>query len=161
MSTQYLYGVKLMRSLKKHGIDAHIVSFPSGERHKTLKTFEKLTEECFRKKLDRSSVIIGLGGGVVGDIAGFVAATYMRGVRYINVPTTLLSMVDSSIGGKVGIDTKYGKNTVGSFWPPRAVVMDIQYLAKMSRANIVNGLIEAMKTFMTSDKESLLLKILV
>lgn len=137
------------------GKPVELYSFSEGERNKNQKTVTALQHELLNGRYGRDTLIIAVGGGIVGDVGGFVAATYMRGVPYINVPTTLLAMVDSSIGGKVGIDTKYGKNTIGSFWQPRAVIMDIQYLAKMPREQIINGLLEAVKTFMTSDREAL------
>jgi 3-dehydroquinate synthase len=103
----------------------------------------------------RDTVILALGGGVVGDLAGFTAATYMRGIPYIQLPTTLLAMVDSSIGGKTGIDTPQGKNLIGAFWQPTAVVADLDCLKTLSPTQLINGLIEAIKMFLTSDKTGL------
>ncbi|MBT3949104.1 3-dehydroquinate synthase, partial [Candidatus Parcubacteria bacterium] len=93
------------------------------------------------------------GGGVVGDVAGYTAATYMRGIPYVQVPTTLLAMVDSSIGGKTGVNTKYGKNLVGSFYQPQAVYVDVEFLKKLSQRHLINGLVEAVKMFVTHDRE--------
>lgn len=150
-----LFGAQILSSLEKAGKSAELLSFPYGERNKNQKTVTALQHELLNSRYGRDTLIFAVGGGIVGDVAGFVAATYMRGVPYVNIPTTLLAMVDSSIGGKVGIDTKYGKNTIGSFWLPRAVIMDIQYLAKMPREQMVNGLLEAIKTFITSDRDAL------
>jgi 3-dehydroquinate synthase len=150
-----MFGAQILSALEIPGKHAELFSFPDGERNKNQKTVTALQHELLKGRYGRDTLIFAAGGGVVGDVAGFVASTYLRGVPYVNVPTTLLSMVDSSIGGKVGIDTKYGKNTIGSFWLPRAVIIDMQYLDKMPREKIVNGLLEAMKTFMTSDREAL------
>ncbi|OGG70481.1 3-dehydroquinate synthase [Candidatus Kaiserbacteria bacterium RIFCSPHIGHO2_12_FULL_53_13] len=146
-----IWGQDLLKSLRRSGLPVELIHFPQGEGHKNQKTVTALQHELLKRRFGRDTLIIALGGGVVGDVAGFVAATYLRGVPYVNVPTTLLAMVDSSIGGKVGIDTPYGKNTVGAFWQPRAVVMDLRYLRGMPRRAIVNGLMEAVKTSLTSD----------
>ena len=147
-----LYGQYLLSMLKKSGGQVELISFPNGERNKTQATVTALQHALLKKRYGRDTLIIAVGGGVAGDIVGYVAATYLRGVPYIQMPTTLLAMVDSSVGGKVGIDTPYGKNTVGAFYQPRAVIADLNFLAKQSRKNIVNGLLEAVKTFITSDK---------
>src|SRR3989338_3871010 len=146
-----MFGAQILSALEVPEKPVELFSFPDGERNKHQKTVTALQHELLKSRYGRDTLIIALGGGIVGDVAGFVAATYLRGVPYINVPTTMLAMVDSSIGGKVGIDTKYGKNTIGSFWLPRAVIMDIQYLRGMPRRAIVNGLMEAVKTSLTSD----------
>ena len=152
-----MFGTQILSALERPGKPVELFSFSDGERNKNQKTVTALQHELLKGRYGRDTLIFAVGGGIVGDVAGFVAATYLRGVPYVNVPTTLLAMVDSSIGGKVGIDTKYGKNTIGSFWLPRAVVMDIQYLVKMPRGGIVDGLLEAVKTFITSDREVLML----
>src|SRR3989344_5993815 len=95
-------------------LSAELLTFPAGEKNKTQETVSALQSELLKKRFGRDTIIVALGGGVVGDVAGYVAATFLRGVPYIQVPTTLLAMVDSSIGGKVGVDTEYGKNTVGA-----------------------------------------------
>ncbi|MDO8522507.1 MAG: iron-containing alcohol dehydrogenase, partial [bacterium] len=150
-----MFGTQILSALEKAGKSPELLSFREGERNKNQKTVTELQHELLKGRYGRDTLIFAVGGGIVGDVVGFVASTYLRGVPYVNVPTTLLAMVDSSIGGKVGIDTKYGKNTIGSFWLPRAVVMDVQYLAKMPREQIINGLLEAVKTFITSDREAL------
>jgi len=120
-----------------------------------MKTVARLQHALLEKRFGRDTLVVALGGGVVGDIAGFVAATYLRGVPYIQMPTTFLAMVDSSVGGKVGVDTKYGKNMIGAFYQPRAVIADLSFISSLSKAQVVNGLIEAVKKFMTSEKRSL------
>ncbi len=149
-----LYGEKLRKEIKNNGHKVFLFSVPAGESSKSQKFKTIIEEKMLKLRIDRHSVIIALGGGVVGDLAGFIAATYMRGIPYIQVPTTLLSMVDSSIGGKTGIDTKQGKNLIGSFWHPRAVFVDPKYLKTLSQKHFINGLFEAVKVFMTSDAES-------
>ena len=150
-----LYGNHLLSILKKIDGKVELISFPRGEKNKTQATVTDIQNALLKKRYGRDSLIIALGGGVVGDVAGYVAATYLRGVPYIQMPTTLLAMVDSSVGGKVGIDTPYGKNTVGAFYQPRAVIADLNFLAKQSRKEIINGLLEAVKTFITSDKQAI------
>ena len=98
---------------------------PPGERHKRMSQVERLTTEMTKAGADRSSLLIAFGGGVTGDVGGFVSAIYMRGIDYIQVPTTLLSQVDSSVGGKTGVNLQTGKNLVGCFYPPQAVIADI------------------------------------
>src|SRR3989344_1403320 len=151
-----LYGEKLRARIKKSGQKVFLLSIPPGEKAKSQKYKTILEEKMLKLRIDRQSVIIALGGGVVGDLAGFVAATYMRGISYIQVPTTLLAMVDSSIGGKTGIDTPQGINLVGSFWQPKAVFVDLKYLESLSQKQFINGLIEAVKMYITSDANSFL-----
>lgn len=154
-SVARLLAPKLVASIRKSGLKADLFLFPAGEKYKNQATVTKLQHQMLKKKFGRDSLVVAQGGGVTGDLAGFVAATYMRGIPYIHVPTTLLAMVDSSIGGKVGVNTPYGKNTVGAFWQPRGVYMDIDFLAHLPKKEFVNGLFEAIKTFFTSDAKSL------
>jgi len=116
-----------------------------GEDQKNIKNYEKILDFCFKKKLTREDVIIAIGGGVVGDIAGFVASTYMRGINYIQVPTTLLACVDSSVGGKVAVNTIYGKNLIGSFYQPKAVFINPNFLKTLSLRDFKTGLGEVVK----------------
>jgi 3-dehydroquinate synthase len=118
---------------------------PDGERAKTLATVSRIYDACVRRSLDRSSAIIAFGGGVVGDVAGFAAATYLRGIRLVQVPTTLLAQVDSSIGGKVGVNLTSGKNLVGSFHSPSLVVCDPDVLGSLGRREFRAGLYEVVK----------------
>ncbi len=147
-----IFGVQLIKELKKAGLQADIITFQSGEKNKTEETHSKLTHKMLQKKCGRDTMIIALGGGVVGDTAGYVAATYMRGIPYVNIPTSFLAMVDSSIGGKVGIDTPFGKNLIGAFWHPEAVIIDIDCIKKLPHGQLVNGLMESIKIFLTYDK---------
>ncbi|MFC1615638.1 3-dehydroquinate synthase [Patescibacteria group bacterium] len=147
-----LYANQLHRLLKKHGIESEIFVFPNGEKSKNIATIEKLAELMISKKFDRNDAIIALGGGVVGDMAGFLASIYMRGIPFVQIPTTLLAMVDSSVGGKTGIDLKSGKNLLGTFYQPEAVFMDSSYLKTLSPKQIKNGLAEVIKYGIIKDK---------
>ena len=149
------WGVELVRFLTAKNFKAELFTFPAGEKNKNQKTATMLQDRLLEKRYGRDTLIVALGGGVVGDLAGYVAATYLRGVPYVNVPTTVLAMVDSSIGGKVGVDTEHGKNTIGAFWQPRAVVDDLRYIEGLPKREIISGILEAVKTFFTSDKEAL------
>ena len=148
-----LYALAFSRSLKKHGIVCEVFSFPEGESSKNLYTIETLAKKMLEKSFDRKDAIIALGGGVVGDIAGFLASIYMRGIPYIQIPTTLLAMVDSSIGGKTGVDLPEGKNLIGTFNQPKAVFIDSQFLKTLSPKQIRNGLSEVIKCSVIKDKK--------
>ncbi len=144
-NTERLYADKAAEGLKKTGFDARIVSLTPGEDQKTLETASLLYDACFDHKLDRNSLVVALGGGVVGDISGFVAATFMRGIPFVQIPTTLLAQVDSSIGGKVAVNHPKGKNMIGSFYQPRAVFIDVGALSTLPKAELVAGLVEVIK----------------
>ena len=148
-----IYGDKVLAAVKKSASKAEIAVFPAGEPSKTLKTVESLYEKAIDAGLDRSSVIVALGGGVVGDIAGFVAATYMRGIDFIQIPTSLLAMVDSSVGGKTGVDLPAGKNLVGAFWQPKAVFIDTNTLNTLPEREVKCGLAEVVKYGVIMDEE--------
>jgi len=147
-----IFDEKLLATLKKSGLQADLLAFPAGEKNKTEQTHQALTHQMLAKKCGRDTMILALGGGVVGDMAGYVAATYMRGIPYIQIPTSFLAMVDSSMGGKVGVDTPYGKNLVGAFWHPKAIIADIDCLKNLPKEQLVNGLMESVKIFLTYDK---------
>jgi 3-dehydroquinate synthase len=153
-TTARLFGRELLASLRASNLKAILLPIPAGESSKSQKHKTELEQAMLKADADRRSVVLALGGGVVGDIAGFVAATYMRGIPYIQLPTTLLAMVDSSIGGKTGIDTRQGKNLIGAFHQPSAVLADVNVLKNLPDAEIRNGLIEAAKMYITSDAES-------
>lgn len=123
----------------------HTFEIPPGENSKSRSTKGVVEDWLLAQGCTRDTVIIALGGGVIGDMIGFVAATYMRGVRFVQVPTTLLSMVDSSIGGKTAIDTPAGKNLVGAFWQPERIYIDLQFLETLPKRELVNGMAEVVK----------------
>ncbi len=127
------------------------LTFPAGEESKSRETWMRLTDEMLLQGLDRDTAVVALGGGVVGDLAGFVAATFLRGVPYAQVPTTLLAMLDASVGGKVGVDTPLGKNLVGAFHPPAIVVADPLTLLSLPDRVYRSGLAEAIKHGLIAD----------
>jgi 3-dehydroquinate synthase len=135
------------KSLSGSGVAASSVEFPAGERSKTPETVARLCSEFARRGLTRSGAVIALGGGVVGDAAGFAAACYMRGVRHIQMPTTLMAMTDSSVGGKTAVDLPEGKNLMGAFWPPAAVLADTNALASLPEREVKAGLAEVVKYY--------------
>ncbi len=122
-----------------------VVTFPSGEWNKTRETWAGVTDRLIAAGVGRDGAIVALGGGVVGDVAGFVAASYLRGLPYVQVPTTLLAMIDSSIGGKTGVDTPAGKNLVGAFHQPRLVIADLATLGSLPPNHLAAGMAEAIK----------------
>ena len=143
-----LYGVKLLSFLKRGGFNLNLIDLieiPDGEKYKSLSTAKYLYDELLKRKVDRTTTLIALGGGVIGDLTGFVAATYMRGLPLVHIPTTLLAQVDSSIGGKVAVDHPLAKNIIGSFYQPKAVYIDPDVLQTLSDKDIKNGIAEAIK----------------
>lgn len=152
-----LYGKTILKSLKQQGIKGKIVFIPEGEKSKNLQMVHNLYRICIREKLDRTSAIIALGGGVIGDIAGYVSATYLRGIPLIQVPTTLLAMVDSSIGGKVGVDLPEAKNSIGAFFHPKVVWIDFSTLKTLPEKEFRNGLAEVIKYGIIKDKNLFML----
>ncbi|HEV2614646.1 MAG TPA: 3-dehydroquinate synthase [Gammaproteobacteria bacterium] len=148
-NTHKLFAQELAHQLKL--FQPLILSFKAGEPSKNIHTYQRLISAMLKNKCGRDTIIYALGGGVVGDMAGFVAATYMRGISYIQIPTTLLAMVDSSIGGKTGINTPEGKNLIGAFHQPVQTIIDINYLTTLSQKQFINGLVESLKMFMTSN----------
>ena len=129
----------------------HTCVFPAGEASKQLSTIETICREGVRAGLDRKSVFVALGGGVCGDMTGFSAAIYMRGTRFIQIPTSLLAMVDSSVGGKTGVDLPEGKNLIGAFFQPEAVVIDTDFLKTLSARELSCGYAELIKTAVILD----------
>jgi 3-dehydroquinate synthase len=140
-----LYGDGVLASLGGAGLRADLLSFPPGEANKTRERWASLSDLLLGAGFGRDSALLALGGGVTGDLAGFVAATYMRGLPLVQVPTTLLAMIDSSVGGKTGVDTPAGKNLVGAFLQPRLVVADPEVLRTLPPAELRAGLAEAIK----------------
>ncbi len=150
-----LYADELVAVLRQHGKTVAIAGVPDGEDSKSPKMFAILLSELAQHNLDRKSAVLALGGGVVGDLAGFVAASYMRGIAFYQLPTTLLAMVDSSVGGKTGINLAEGKNLVGAFWQPQAVFMDIRYLRSLPEREFRQGAVELFKHGLLADKSIL------
>ena len=145
------YGDGLVRSLEGEYARVERIVFPAGERSKTLETYAELVRGFAALELTRKDVVYALGGGVVGDLAGFAAATYMRGIDFIQVPTTLLAMVDSSIGGKTGVDIPEGKNLVGAFHLPKRIIRDVKFLETLPEKEMKNGFAEMIKTAILFD----------
>ncbi len=134
-------------------LNARSIIVPAGEEHKNLETISHLWKAFLENGLDRKSTVIALGGGVVGDMAGFAASTYMRGIQWIGIPTTLLSMVDASVGGKTGFDLPEGKNLIGSFYPPRLVLVDPSLLLTLPERELRSGMAEVVKHGIISDPD--------
>jgi 3-dehydroquinate synthase len=140
-----LYGASVTQALKKAGQKPITHLIGDGERYKSLKTLEGALKFLGENKFSRTDIIVALGGGVVGDLAGFAAAVYLRGIKFIQVPTTLLSMIDSSVGGKTGINTSFGKNLIGAFYQPSAVLIDPNVLQTLAKRELTAGFCEAVK----------------
>lgn len=131
----------------------NVVTIPDGEEYKTLATIENILNECFEYKLDRKSLLIAFGGGVIGDMTGFTASLYQRGIDFIQIPTTLLSQVDASVGGKTGVNNKYGKNLIGAFYQPKAVYIDPAFLETLPPREFAAGVAEVVKMAVMFDKD--------
>jgi len=141
------------QSVLKHLLDGvSVYVFPRGERHKSLARLQRLLNWLWENEADRDSLLLGIGGGVVTDIAGFAASCYMRGVAYVAVPTTLLAQVDAAIGGKTAVNLHSTKNVVGSFYVPQMVICDSRFLSSLRTEQIKEGLVEAIKVFAASDR---------
>ncbi len=148
-----LYGKKLQQSIRSYGLSCDLLSFAHGEEHKHLGTVGSLISRAAQLGVDRGSMFIALGGGVSGDVGGFVAATYMRGVPFIQIPTSLLAQVDSSVGGKTGVDIPEGKNLVGAFYQPLAVYIDPEVLKTLPEKEFINGMAEVIKHGIIRDSD--------
>ena len=140
-----LYAKTAEKSLRAAGFDPVLITVPAGETAKSLKTVQASYDQLAAHRLERKSFVVALGGGVVGDLAGFVAATYLRGIPFVQVPTTLLAQVDSSVGGKVGVNLRAGKNLVGAFYQPRLVLADLDTLKTLPLRELRAGLAEVIK----------------
>jgi len=161
-----LYGERVLNSIRNAGFDCLEVLIDDGEEHKNLISLQHIYSDLLRHKLDRSSALIALGGGVIGDITGFAASTYMRGIAYVQVPTTLLAQVDSSVGGKTGVNHELGKNMIGTFWQPRLVWIDVETLKTLPGKELLAGMAEVIKygvihdgklfDFLDAEKKSIL-----
>lgn len=146
-----LYGNVVLNSLSECKFDVKLVSLETGEEQKSMAMAEVLYESLFDHEMDRKSLIVALGGGVLGDLTGFVASTFMRGIPFIQIPTTLLAQVDSSIGGKVAVNHPRGKNMIGCFYQPKAVFIDTDTLRTLPKAEITAGMVEVIKYGMIKD----------
>ena len=148
-----VYGASIVNEVARAGCQVELFTFPAGEWNKTRDTWASLSDRMLAAHFGRDCAVIALGGGVVNDVGGFVAATYLRGVPLVQVPTTLLAMIDSSIGGKTGVDVPAGKNLLGAFHQPRVVVVDPELLASLSSVQLSAGLAEAVKHGVIADAE--------
>jgi 3-dehydroquinate synthase len=140
-----IYGEKVLSAITETGIEAEIIEFPAGEASKNLALVAELSSKLAKLGVDRQDGLIALGGGVTGDITGFLAAVYMRGIPFVQIPTSLLAQVDSSVGGKTGVDIPEGKNLVGCFYQPRCVYIDPDVLNTLPSSELLNGLAEVIK----------------
>ncbi|RMF86173.1 MAG: 3-dehydroquinate synthase [Nitrospinota bacterium] len=148
-----LHGEKLLTGLQDSPFQVSFYEVPAGEEQKSLANAARLYDFLIEKQLDRRSPLLAFGGGVIGDLTGFVAATYLRGIPYIQVPTTLLAQVDSSVGGKTAVNHPRGKNLIGAFYQPRVVIIDILTLQTLPRREFLSGLAEVIKYGMIADAE--------
>ncbi len=152
-NVEKIYGNVVLESLRREKFDVGLVAIDPGEEQKSLETAGMLYHACFDRKLDRNSLIVALGGGVVGDIGGFVASTFMRGIPFVQAPTSLLAQVDSSIGGKVAVNHPKGKNMIGCFYQPTAVFIDTGTLSTLPAIELVAGLVEVIKYGVIKDEK--------
>jgi 3-dehydroquinate synthase len=148
-----LFGDVLVRALRSNDFKVAVWLMKDGERHKSLKSFEQAITFLGKSGLERTDLVVALGGGVVGDLAGFAAATYLRGVAFVQIPTTLLAQIDASVGGKVGVNTALGKNLVGVFHQPRLVLIDLNTLRTLPRRELTAGWCEAVKQGAVGDRK--------
>lgn len=150
VAAHYLRPVR--RSLVETGFQVTAITLPPGERTKSLRTVSRILDELARKKFERRSLVLALGGGVIGDLTGFAAAVYLRGMPFVQVPTSLVAQVDSSVGGKTGVDHPKGKNLIGAFHQPRAVLVDLETLHTLPKREWVAGLAEVIKYGVIADE---------
>ena len=148
-----LYGKLLLESLLDKGVNAYLHFFEAGEEQKNIATKLEIEKFMFENQFGRDSLILALGGGVVGDIAGFTAATFNRGIPYIQIPTTIVSQVDSSIGGKTAIDVPYGKNLIGAFYQPEMVLIDPMVIKTLPEKEYISGMAEVIKHAVIQDRD--------
>lgn len=148
-----LYRNPLKKSLQDAGFQVVSFVFPHGEEHKSMATVSRLLEFLADKQLTRSDALVALGGGITGDLTGYAAASYLRGIQFIQIPTTLLAAVDSSVGGKTGVNLKSGKNLAGAFWQPSLVLFDIDTIKTLSYDLVLDGAAEAIKAGIIADRD--------
>ena len=148
-----LFGEKVLRALRSSRFDCSVWLMKDGEQHKSMRSLEQALTFFSKSGLERNDIVVALGGGVVGDLAGFAAATYLRGVAFINIPTTLLAQIDASVGGKTGLNTAAGKNLVGAFHQPRLVLIDTDTLQSLPQRELTAGWCEAIKQGAAGDRK--------
>jgi len=147
-----LYAEKVIKILEDSNFLITEIVVPVGENSKSLEIVDSVFERIINARIDRESSIVALGGGVIGDLSGFIAATYMRGISYVQIPTTLLAQTDSSVGGKVGINHRLGKNLIGAFYQPKFVIIDAEVLKTLDQRDLISGLGEVIKYGLIGDK---------
>ncbi len=148
-----LYLETVKKSIEQAGIDVSYVILQNGEKHKNMDSILKIYESAVKNNINRKDMLVALGGGVIGDMTGFAAATYLRGIKYAQIPTTLLAQVDSSIGGKTGIDLPFGKNLVGAFCQPEVVIADSLTIKTLTAEHISSGMAEIIKSAFIKSKD--------
>lgn len=148
-----LYLETVENSIANSGIEVYKLILPSGEEHKNMESILKIYEAAAKNNINRKDMFVALGGGVIGDMTGFAAATFLRGIKYVQIPTTLLAQVDSSIGGKTGIDLPFGKNLVGAFCQPEAVIADTMTIKTLTDEHIASGMAEVIKSAFIRKKD--------
>ena len=148
-----LFGDCVCKSFTAENFSPRLIRIPAGEKSKSLTQVEKICDEMIETGLDRTSFVVGLGGGVIGDISGFVAAIFQRGIPHVQIPTTLLAMVDSSIGGKTGVNLDAGKNLIGALHHPTLIIADVNALESLSRKELRQGYAEIIKHAIIRDAE--------
>ena len=148
-----LYGAMVKKSLENAGFEVFVFLMKDGEKHKNLRVFESVLEFLSTNKITRSDAVVALGGGVVGDLAGFAAAVFLRGIAFLQIPTTLLAMIDSSVGGKTAVNSAFGKNLIGAFHQPQGVLIDSATLKTLERREITAGFCEAVKQGVIANQE--------
>jgi 3-dehydroquinate synthase len=148
-----LYGEKVQKSLENAGFEVFVWLMKDGEKYKNLRSFESALRFFSENKLSRTDAVVALGGGVVGDLAGFAAAVYLRGIAFLQIPTTLLAMIDSSVGGKTAVNSEFGKNLIGAFHQPSGVLIDVEALKTLPRRELVAGFCEAIKQGAIASRE--------
>lgn len=152
-TVNHLYGQVLFTSLIEKGFQVSKIVFPAGEHSKNITTYGNILEALADEGITRSDLIIALGGGVVGDLSGFAAATYMRGIKYVQIPTTYIAAIDASVGGKTGINLLSGKNLAGAFWQPAMVLCDYKTFDTLPQERLLDGVAEAIKHGVVSDRK--------
>jgi 3-dehydroquinate synthase len=148
-----LYGETVLENLKNQDFEVAFWLMKDGEKYKNFRVLEKALEFISQSKLKRTDAVVALGGGVVGDLAGFAASVYLRGVDFLQIPTTLLAMIDSSVGGKTGVNSRFGKNLIGAFHQPKGVLVDINALKTLPRRELTAGFCEVVKHGVISSRE--------